>query len=60
VQFATAFVTVSVIALFAQGTGPMIVMMSLCTVLATVFALLQMVLRQRKAAQAATQAAPAE
>ena len=60
-QFATAFITVSVLAVFAPGTGPMIAMMSLCTVLATAFAVLQMVLRRRSAAASmATQAAPAE
>ena len=60
VQFATAFVTVSLLALFAGGTGPMVLMMSVCTTLAAAFAVLQMVLRQRKIAGAATQAAPAE
>ncbi len=60
-QFATAFITVSALALFAQGTGPMVVMMSVCVVLATAFSILQVIQQRRNAAAAPqTQAAPAE
>lgn len=60
VQFGAAFLAVSALAMFAQGPGPMVVMMSLCVVLAMGFAMLQGTLRRRIVPAAATQAAPAE